>query len=636
MAAPDNDMSSPEPDNLHPWLFIFGFVSWMILRIVVEYAVKSYKPNLDRELRGHYQARYMLFIGLLLGLLFKPITLASCGLAVWKTPAGDDIAGIRPPINTYQAHCWNSKIVVYVSELPHYIYLPESFLHHLVILTTMGTVAKWQVPRRGFDTCLAALWAEIPHNVHAILRTTHYLDNYLCLDWHLACWTTIFDFLTRASGIVLSMAMISQSGLQRGPAIIMSSAYLFYLVYVFSLTYRRLKKNGVLQIENSGAFKLRFGGSSNINSTTVITGFGALATQVSTLAIYTWAKKDAYPMQASELANVTWNLVVAVTVAAAGSLLLHMRRPCSTYWKAEALLTVAVLGSTPDLQSSVDRPVLIGCVVLCSLLGKVASKLASHFASIEQGSDGRVSMISGLLNLAQFVVAVVFVYLGKPVLDVAFQHTVLLQLLIWLAVDFQASESTNARRKLLKTLAMMATMGALRAMWQVSTNSAMGALSSLDTNTTETSGAFGRHGWHQIESAAHRVPGAVTRTTLEIAAKEFFVFSFIYAVLRMFAGWALRRREAPSLGRVRCTPITIVLVCLNLWNCHVAYMAAREMMPSQHKQHREPQEIIAAAPPFPTLVLSWQFWVAISAPVIASTTAAHIRQPRGPGSAQVR
>lgn len=634
MAAPDNDMSSPEPDNLHPWLLIFGFVNWMILRIVVEYAVKLYKPNLDRELRGHYQAKYMLFIGLLLGLLFKPITLASCGLAVWKTPAEDDIAGIRPPINTYQAHCWKSKIVVYVSELPHYIYLPESLLHRLVILTTMGTVAKWQVPRRGFDTCLAALWAEIPHNLHATLRTTHYLDNYPRLDWHLACWTTIFEFVTRASGIVLSMAMISQSGLQGEPAIMMGSAYMFYLVYVFSLTYRRLKKNGVLQIESSGVFRLRFGGSSNIKSTTLITGFGALVTQASTLAIYTWVKNDASPMQASELADVTWNLVVAVTVAAAGSLLL--RRPCSTYWKAEALLTVAVLGSTPALQSSVDRPILIGCVILCSLLGKVASKLASHFASVEQGSDGRMSIISGLLNLAQFVVAVVFVYLGKPVLDVAFQYTVLLQLLIWLAVDFQASESTNSRRKLLKTLAMMATMGALQAMWQASTSSAMGALSGFDTSTTETSGALGRHGWHQIESAGHRVPGAATRTTTEIAAKAFFVFSFIYAVLRMFTGWALCRREAPILSRVRCTPITIVLVCLNLWNCHVAYLAVRGMMPSQHKQHREPQEIIAAAPPFPTLVLSWQFWVAISASVIVSTTAAHIRQPRDPGSAQVR
>lgn len=632
MTAPDNDMSSPESDVLHPWPLVFGFIGWMLLRLLVERAVKWYKPNLDKELRDDYQEKYMLFFGLLLGLLAKPITLVGCGMAVWKTPAEDDIAGIRPPMNTYQAQCWNSRIVVYVSELPHYIHLPELLLHHLLILMTMGIVARWRVPRRGSDLSLATLWAEIPNSLQAILRKTHYLDNHPRLDWHLGCWTAIFGFVTRASGIVLSMAMISQSGLQRGPAIMMSSAYMFYLVYVFSLTYRRLKKNGVLQIESSGAFKLQFGGSSNINSTTLITGFGALATQESTLAIYTWAKKDASPIRAAELANVNWNLVVAVTVAAAGSLL--PRRPCSTYWKAEALLTVAVLGSTPALQSSVDRPVLIGCVVLCSLLGKVASKLASHFASIEQGSDGGISIISGLLNLFQFVAAVVVVYLGKPVLDIAFQ-SVLLQLLLWLAVDSQASEGTNAKGKLLKTLAIMATMGVLQAM-RLPTSFAMVTLPRFDTNTTATSGTLGRHGWHQIESAGHRVSGAATRTTPEIAAKAFFVFSLIYAVLRMFTCWALRRREASSPGRVRCTPITIALVSLGIWICHIVCMACRGEMLNKQNRHREPQEIVAAAPPFPTLVLSWQFWVAISASVIVSTTAAHIRQPRGPGSAQVR
>lgn len=41
------------------------------------------------------------------------------------TPAADNIAGIHPPMNTYQEYCWNSRIVVYVSELPHYMRVPE-------------------------------------------------------------------------------------------------------------------------------------------------------------------------------------------------------------------------------------------------------------------------------------------------------------------------------------------------------------------------------------------------------------------------------------------------------------------------------------------------------------------------------
>lgn len=496
----------------------------------------------------------------------------------------------------------------------------------------MGVVATWRAPHRGLDLALAALWAEIPNSLRSVLRKSHYLDNHPRLDWHLACWTNMLGFFTRAPAILLAMAMIPQSGLQGGPAFIAGSAYFFYLVYIFNLTYRRLKSADILQVEDSGVFRLRFSDLFNINSTSLTTGLGVLAIQVSTLAIYPWAKEDASHTQASELINITWNLVMAVVMAIAGSQLLvphlqqvlHWPRLSSVYLQAGTIIAVAVLLFTPTLQRSVDRPTLVGCVILCSSLSKAASQLTSHLVSVEQGLDNRASIISGICNLAQFGAAVVSVLLGKPVLDIALM-TVLLQLLIWLAVDSRASESTKPKLRSTAGLLTLAILAALKAMWPLRI-SAMATLPLFGIDTNETMEATSKD---LLSITELRFNNA--QSTVCVAAKEFLGLSIIYAFFYILTGYALCKRLTPSpcgikdtKRRVDCTARTIAPVCLGIWACCIAYSVSQGEIPENHNRYREPHQILAAEPPFCTLVLSWHFWASISASVVVSIAAAHI------------
>lgn len=623
-------------------------MGWLLVRLVIERAVQWYRPNFYNELRKDYEAKYMIFFGVLLGLLAKPFTLASCGLAAWMTPPEDDIAGIHPPMNTYQEYCWNSRIVVYVSELPHYMRIPEMTMHHLLILMTMGMTARYRGPHKGIDISLAALWAEIPNSLRTILRKTRCLGDHPRLDWHLTCWATIIGFLTRTPGVILGMAMIPRSGLQGGPAIISGCAYFFYLVYICNLTYRRLKNSDVLQIEESGVFRLRFSDRFNINSTSLTTGLAVLGTQLATLAVYPWAKKDASPICASELINISWNILLAVTVAVLGSQLLaphlqkilNWRRHCSVYLQAGLLIAVAVLIFTPTLQRSVDRSTLVGCVILCSTLSKAASQLASHLASVEKGLESHGSIICSICNLGQFAASVSCVISGRAVLDIACT-TLLLQVVIRSAVDAHAPDTR--KRGIWRISGVMMTLGILAAfktMWPVRI-SAISALPQSGTNSNETSEA--RFGSLARIIISEPTQASTARLTLGTTVQDFLVLGFLYTCFYGLAWYPYCRRSDKCLasqsdrkGRKLLTPRNIGIVSLCIWAGWVACLSSLGQTPETHNRHRGPREILSAEPPFCTLVLTWQFWASISASVGISTLAAHIWQPRSLSQAKKR
>lgn len=68
-------------DVLPALSLLLGFLAWPLSRLLIECLVQWYKPSLYKELRDDYETKYMVFFGVLLGLLAKPITLVSCGLA---------------------------------------------------------------------------------------------------------------------------------------------------------------------------------------------------------------------------------------------------------------------------------------------------------------------------------------------------------------------------------------------------------------------------------------------------------------------------------------------------------------------------------------------------------------------------
>lgn len=624
-------------DVLPALSLLAGFVTWILCRIILDCYIRWYKPEFYKELKTDFEGKYMVFFGLVLGLLAKPITLAGYGLAVWKTPAEDDIAGIHPPMNTYQEFCWSSRLVIYVSELPHYLHIPEMTLHHLLVLMAMGVVARWRGPHRGYDLSLAALWAEIPNSLRAILKRTHYLQKRPLLDWHLAFWGTMIGFLTRAPALIVGMAMIPQSGLQKGPAHIVGCAYFFYLAYIFNITYRRLRNSDALQVEDSGVFRFRFSDRFNINSTSLITGLAILSTKIVTLFLYNWKKTNPAPATTPELINITWNLLMAVTV---GLLISHLVAPrlqkvlerqriSSVYLQTGTFIAAGFIFLTPTLASSADRVTLVGCALLCSSLSKAASQWASHLASVGEGSGSRASLACALLNLMQFCVAVAAVAMGQTVLDTAF-GSILLQAVIRLAVDTREADNTNSKAfTIRKKFMSLSSFIMLKAAWR------MREFVSISSQNFSLSGNYTQGDESNLLETIQSVRLLNLQAILKYTVEEFLVFGIIcagvYIMAGRFVGTPSTRNPTGTKGkenhkshRLR----TIGLISLGLWACYIGYLVSNGETPEAHNQNRNPLEILAKEPPFCGLVLSWQFWVSITASVVIPTVAAHILQPK--------
>lgn len=311
--------------------FLAGLAAWSLYRLAVDRIVRWWSPGFYNRLRSNYE-KYLFFSGMLLGLIVKPIPLIGCALAVWKTPAEDDIAGFRRPMNPSQQFCWGSRTVIYISELPHYLHVPEMVLHHLFTLLGMSMVAKFNISRRGIDLSLAALWSEIVYSFRNVLKWTGHLDTRPDLDWGLTFYGTLFLFVTRVPTTIAALAMIPANGLQAGPALVIAMACVFHLVYIIRITYIRLKKSGVLQVEESGVFRVQVGDRLNINSTTLLTGLAFMSTQVSFVLLYSWTNTGLQPIRTPELINLMWNSVLAGLVGQIGSRLIAGRSQVSARW----------------------------------------------------------------------------------------------------------------------------------------------------------------------------------------------------------------------------------------------------------------------------------------------------------------
>lgn len=633
------DLGSQRDDV--PFLpLLMGLAAWPLCRIAADRFVRWYSRDFYSHLKSDYEKRYLFFFGLLIGLLAKPPSVVACNLAVWNTAPEDDIAGFRRPMNTYQQFCWGSRAVIYISELPHYLHIPEMVMHHFLTLLPMVIIARYNGPHRGYDLGLAALFSEPTNNLRSLLKQTHYARKHPKLDWCLQFYGTISLFLTRVPAVIMGMAMIPASGLQGGPARVTAIAYVFYLAYIHRLTYTRLRNIDVLQVDTSGVFRVRIGNQFNINSTSLLTGLAILSTQMSVIALYTWTKTEPIPATTSELINLIWNSLSAVAIGLTGSRLvapslqrlLQWQRVSSVYLQSGLVFAIIFLCTSPTVDNAVEKEALVACLLLSSSLTKAVSQYASHLACIESGSQvtakqdekectptgveqgmpSRASMFCSVINLCQyfgFVLAVVAGY-SSPV-EAAFR-TLLVQFVVRAAVD-STFEGAGNRLTTLSSLAMLKTL------W---------GLGSIVTASAQHLDPTGNH---TIIGNAHSTTQPSVpldwRVAVKLALKDLLMLQGLYVLISATTRYFSAARCSFRLPTPRL--MTVALASLAGWLGYIGYLAWQGVeSPVITNSEFTAAQIVARQPPICSLLLSWQFWVSTSASVSIPTAAAHLWLPK--------
>lgn len=628
---------------------LLGLAAWPLCRIASDRFVRWYSPDFYKHLKSDYERRYLFFFGLLLGLIARPPSLVACSLSVLKTAAEDDIAGFPRPMNTYQQFCWGTRTVMYISELPHFLHLPEMVLHHLLTLLGMAIIANYHGPRRGYDLCLAALCSEVTNSTRSLLKQTNYGKKHPNTDWNLQFYGTVSLYLTRVPAVIISIAMIPASGLEAAPARIAASAFLFYIIYVHRLTYKRLRNSDILQIEDSGVFRVRIGNQLNITSTSLLTGLAILGTQMSVIALYAWTKMEPVAATTPELINLIWNSLFAVAVGLAGSRLtapslqriLQWQRMSSVYLQSGLIFAILFLYLSPTLDAAVDKKTLTACLLLSSSLTKAVSQYASHLACIENGSQTtatpkqyrkrtakkkmtkklppRASLICSFINVCQylaFVSAVVTRYSSST--EAAFR-SLLLQLVIRAAVDFTLGKSGY-------NMPNFGSLIILKMIW---------GLGGIVTASALQLDHDGNHDYTRIIGDALITRAFVPpdwRMACKFALKDILVLQVFYLLVSVTARYFSTARR--SLGFTLPRSRTMALASLAAWLCYIGYAIMAGEEPEVSNRNFTAAEIVARQPPFCSLLLSWQFWVSVSASVSVPTVAAHLWLPRAVSQAK--
>ncbi|KUI70161.1 hypothetical protein VM1G_05745 [Cytospora mali] len=618
---------------------LLGLAAWPICRIFADRFVRWYNPEFYKHLRSDYEKRYLFFLGVLLGLVAKLPSLIGCGLAVWKTAPEDDIAGFRKPMNPYQQFCWGSRAVIYISELPHYLHLPEMVLHHFLALSPMAVIARYYGPRRGYDLALAALCAEPINNLRALLKQTHYSRNHPDLDWRLQFYGTIVLFITRVPTAIMSIAMIPANGLHGVPAHIALVPYIFNLVYVHRITYKRLRNTDILQVDDSGVFRVRIGNHFNITSTSLLTGVAILSTQMSVIALYTWIKTEPIPATTSELISLSCNSLFAVAIGLAGSRIVasplqrifQWQRVSSVYLQSGLVFAIIFLCTSPTIDTTIDKEALVACLLLSSSLTKAISQYASHLACIESGSQvtakqddkgadqtelnkvvpSQASLYCSVINLFQYLVLGLAVVTGYFSPSEAALKTVLVQFVIRATVDSTLKNSG-------KRLTTLTSLAILNTLWRIG-GVATASVHHLDPNGNSTI----------IRNAFLTTPPFMPpdwRVVVKFAVKDMFMLGGLYGLVSATTSWfsAARYPLPAPLPKLR----TVTLVSLAVWFCYIGYAAWKQELPEVTNKGFTAAEIVARQPPICSLLLTWQFWVSITTSVSMSTMAAHLWLPK--------
>lgn len=617
--SPSNTMGEPNfPREDVPYLpLVTGLSAWFLYRLAVDRIMKWWSPAFYNKLRGNYEA-YLFFLGALLGLLVKPIPLVGCAMAVWKTPPEDDIAGFRRPMTPSQQFCWGARTIIYISELPHYLHIPELALHHLLTLLGMGVIAKFHISRRGIDLAFASLWSEIPPGIRNMLKLTGNLSP--AWDWRLTFYGTLFLFFTRAPATIVALAMIPSNGLQAGPALVLAMAQLFHLAYIFRITYIRLKKCGALQIEDSGVFRIQAGDRLNITSTTLLMSLSVVSAQVSLVLLYSWSTSGRGAAGVTELAQLIWSALLARLVGLVGSRLaarlqLFGRSDWTSLLYAQHDLSIAaiVLCLTPTLPSSIERMKVFYCLVLSSSLNKAIQQYADHLAFLQTGPQhtaSRMSLNRSIINVGQYVIFVLVLASGYSSIGSVALKSFLVQ-----KVVEAAANSTMTKFNTFMSLALLAL---LLTAWRIVLTGMSSKIyqfeffdnQSIDSLTFSDRPVSLLYYWVKFLLQDTSIVGGL-----------YVVFSRAMDFLCTLDWDTARISGAPKLR-------TIGLLLVSGWTVYIVYLVSTGETPEEHNRNFTAAQILAREPPFCSLLLSCNFWAALSLAAIVPTVAAHVWGPK--------
>ena len=300
---------------------VIGLVGYQLLQMIARALVLRISPSFFANLRQDpaFKLRpYFVFpVGFILTLLSVPF----CARAFVSTSNSTDSFCGAQSLSRSEEVCLASRAVLWTSELPLLSFSSEYIAHHILALSSLGTVIFANLPRRPLYLIYTGLVTELVSDSICVLRYHGWsvqnsklfrsltLMNALCL---------VGLRIVPALGFGLATFMPATSV---QPAIYLSSI-IFYCGYLLTLVYKQLASLGYAKLvrDKPGAF-LRVMGY-DVHLYGIMLGSAMVATQTSTALIYINVS-DRHPLTHHEITSMATTGLGSVVAGLVGARLLN-------------------------------------------------------------------------------------------------------------------------------------------------------------------------------------------------------------------------------------------------------------------------------------------------------------------------
>ncbi|KAK4461599.1 hypothetical protein QBC42DRAFT_178135, partial [Cladorrhinum samala] len=363
--------------------FLLGLTSWAVLRLALEGFVRNFFPSFYADLKLDIRRKYNFYFGNWIGLVFKFLSLASCGAALLTTSAENDIGGLIRPLNAAEQVCWGCRAVIYIQELPDVAAFPELVIHHVLSIAAMVGILTYNLPRRQLYLLWGTLHSEIVNNARRILKIHDRLGPRLA--WWIALANSSLIWSLRILGALVALFWTLRGGIRGIGLFVYVAAILVYIFYMLQLTSFELSRYKILNIDAGEPSYLVIAEKWRINLLGMFMGLGLACTELSALFIY--ERGDDRVSSEDELHSLSFVTLQAAIIGLVGSCLLSRLADGSgkRYTKLSLHAGFLFAGTTillsPTLADTVDRMAFASCLMMSFALMKSITRYGYSISS---------------------------------------------------------------------------------------------------------------------------------------------------------------------------------------------------------------------------------------------------------------
>lgn len=273
---------------------ILGLAAYQALRALAHSIFRSYMPAFYNTLRKSeaFQLRaYLVFpIGFLITILTTPFCLAA--LSSSSSTSTSDTSPSTPyfvrNLSTSEKICLGSRSVLWISEMPLLRHSSQYMIHHILSLSSLGTVLLTDLTLRPLYLIYAGLITEIFSDSIAILR----FHGFNQLNSEIYAALTLVNAMSLMLLRMLPAILFTYAEL-RSTEGLSSNAYmasvLFYAGWLLWISYKQLSGLGYIELVWTRPVYVRIGSNISITIFSLLLGTAMVASQIASVVFYTLA-----------------------------------------------------------------------------------------------------------------------------------------------------------------------------------------------------------------------------------------------------------------------------------------------------------------------------------------------------------